>query len=561
MAATSWFRRNQRKLLGILVVFLMAIWGIGPAAEYLIPKPAVGNILGQKVTQEQFSRTATRWARIFFRDSKEPVAPQVWRQMAVFSQAEQMGITITREELSQEIRNFFPVDPRVFKDKEGFRRMLGSIFHLTELQFEETIREYLLARKLQYLLKSSVKITESEALRRYIKENEQVKVKYATLKASDFISQVEVEEGEIKTFYDKHSGSFPDKAEGVWGYKEPEKVKLEYIIAKFDAVEEQIEITDEKINEYYEDKKDLMFRTESVESVENKDPDGASVSEFKPLDEVRDQIRSNILFKERESMVNKQIADTDNEIYENIDKEEFISFAKLAEKYNLSHVVPINRNNGTNYFTKEELKEVIIALSQFPQQVFDREVNDPSPPIASVEGKLVFRVIEKIESRVPPYEEVRDKVAEDLRYKKAFEEAGRFAEECLGQVNQSSFEEAIKAIETEAGRLTVMETKYINRPGVIGKGDDTEFLGQDKVEIVDAAFGMKVGESAVAAEEKGEKKCYVVTLVDKRAVDTKKFEEDKDSIMKQYLMEKQFSFFAEWEAWISTKTQLGKSRS
>ena len=44
MAATGWFRRNQKKLLGTLVVFLMVIWGIGPAAEYLVPKPAIGEI-------------------------------------------------------------------------------------------------------------------------------------------------------------------------------------------------------------------------------------------------------------------------------------------------------------------------------------------------------------------------------------------------------------------------------------------------------------------------------------------------------------------------------------
>src|SRR3972149_8301696 len=99
MAATTWFRRNQKKLLGILVVFLMVIWGIGPAAEYMVPKPAVGEILGEKITQEQFRDTATRWARIFFRDSKEPVAELVWRQMALFSQAEKMGVFITKEEL------------------------------------------------------------------------------------------------------------------------------------------------------------------------------------------------------------------------------------------------------------------------------------------------------------------------------------------------------------------------------------------------------------------------------------------------------------------------------
>ncbi len=42
MTATGWFRRNQKKLLGTLVVFLMVIWGIGPAAEYIVPKPAIG---------------------------------------------------------------------------------------------------------------------------------------------------------------------------------------------------------------------------------------------------------------------------------------------------------------------------------------------------------------------------------------------------------------------------------------------------------------------------------------------------------------------------------------
>jgi hypothetical protein len=559
MAATSFFRRNQRKFLGILVVFLMAIWGIGPAAEYIIPKPAVGNILGRKITQEQFSRTATRWARIFFRDAKEPVANLVWKQMALFSQAEQMGIIITTDELAQEIRNFFPIDPRIFEDKEGFRRMLGSVFHLTELQFEQTIKEYLLARKLQYLIRNSVKITEDEAIRRFVKENEQVKIKYAALKARDFINQVEIEEDEIKSFYDKYSDSFPNKNEGVWGYKEPEKVKLEYIIAKNDSVEKQIEITEEKIKEYYEDKKALMFRKEGAASPENKDSDGAVVSEFKPLGEVRGQIKNNILLKERESMVNKLIADADNEIYEKIDKEEFISFSKLAEKYNLSYVVPTNRNNGTNYFTKEELKEVIIDLSQFPKQVFERDINDPSPPISSTEGKLIFRVLERNEPRVPPYEEIRDKVAEGLRYKKAFEKAEKFAEKCLERINQTSFEEGIKSIEGEAGRLATIETKYVNRPGIISKDDDTEILGQDRAKIVDAAFGLKVGGTAVASEEKGEKTCYVVMLVEKRKVDPKKFEEDKDSIMQQYLMEKQLSFLSEWETWISTKTQLGNS--
>jgi len=561
MAATSWFRRKQKKLLGILVVFLMVIWGIGPAAEYIIPKPGVGEIHGRKVTQDQFSDTATRWARIFFREAKEPVAQLVWRQMALFGQAENMGIVITKDELAQEIRNFFPVDPRIFEDKEGFRRMLGSVFHLTEPQFEKTIEEYLLARKLQYLLKSSVKVTEDEALQRYIKENEQVKIKYTALRARDFISRVEIKEDEVKSFYDKYSENYPNFEEGIWGYKEPEKVKVEYIIARSDVADKQINITDEKMQEYYEEKKDLMFRTENVATPDADNPDKTPVSEFKLFDEVKVQIRENLLLQERETLVNKMIADADDEIYENIDKEGFISFTKLAEKYNLSHVIPTNQHNGTSYFSKDELREVIIDLPEFPKQVFERDINDPSTPISSSEGKLIFRVIEKIETHIPPYEEVRDKVAEDLRYEKAFEEAEKVAGKCLEKTNQTSLKEGVKFIKDDAGKLAIIETKYVSRPGISSKDDDTEILGSDRVKITEAAFGLKVGESAIALENRGEKTCYVLNLVERKKVDPKSFEEKRDLITEQYLLEKQFVFSTEWESWIGTKTQLGKSKS
>jgi parvulin-like peptidyl-prolyl isomerase len=496
----------------------------------------------------------------FFREAKEPVAQLVWRQMALFGQAENMGITITKDELAQEIRNFFPVDPRIFEDKEGFRRMLGNVFHLTEPQFEKTIKEYLLARKLQYLLKSSVKVTEDEALQRYIKENEQVKIKYTALRARDFISRVEIKEDEIKSFYDKYSENYPNFEEGIWGYKEPEKVKIEYIIARADVMEKQINITDQKMQEYYEEKKDLMFRTENVAKPEGVNPDEAPVSEFKPFDEVKAQIKENMLLKERETIVNKMIADADDEIYENIDKEGFISFAKLAKKYNLSHVIPTNQNNGTSYFTKDELREVIIDLPGFPMQVFERDINDPSTPISSSEGKLIFRVIEKIETHIPPYEEVRDKVTEDLRYEKAFEVAEKVAGKCLEKINQTSLKEGVTFIKDDAGKLAIIETKYVSRPGIISGDEDTEILGSDRVKITEAAFDLKVGESAIAVENRGEKTCYVVNLVERKKVDPKGFEEKRDLIMEQYLLEKQFGFSTEWESWIGTKTQLGKSK-
>jgi peptidyl-prolyl cis-trans isomerase D len=566
MPATNWFRKNQKKLLGVLVVFLMVIWGIGPAVDYLVPKPPVGEILGEKISQEEFNDTVIRWARVFFKDSKGLVAEQVWKQLALVHQAEQMDIFVTNEELAQEIRSWFPVDPRIFSDREGYRRMLGSVFHMTEYQFEKTIREYLLAQKLQFLLKNSIKITKDEAFQRYMKESEKVKVKYAAFKAKDFFSSVEIEEDEIRSFYDKHSGNFPGVEEETWGYKEPEKVKIEYIVAKNDVIEKQVNVTDEEMKGYYEEKKDLMFKKEAEAASEKVSgsedaEDEKAMAEYKPFDEVKRQIEDTLRFKKRETLANKLIGDADNDIYENIDEGELINFSKLASEYGLSYVVPTNPNDGTNYFTKEELKNIVVGIEQFPQRVFEREVNDPSPPLSSLEGKLIYRVLERIAASIPPYEKIHDRVAEDLRYEKAFRKTEEFAKKCFEKIGQTSFEEGIRIIEEETGKIQIVETDYFSRPGIISENDYVKVLGSDRPALATKAFDLKIGESAITLEGKGEKTCYVVTLVDKKEADLKKFEEGKDSIMERYLFEKQLAFLSEWVSQVHKKTQLGKSRS
>ena len=562
MPSTNWFRKNQKKLLGILVVFLMVIWGIGPAADMLVPKPPVGEIFGKKISQEKFNDTVIRWNSIFFRNTKQPVAELVWKQLALIFQARRMGVFVTNEELAQEIQNWFPDNQQLFTDREGYRRILGSVFHMTEYQFEKTIREYLLAQKFRYLLKNSVKITKDEAFQRYSKENEKIKIKYAAFNAKDFVNNIEIEEDEMKSFYDKHKDNYPNVIEGTWGYKEPEKVKIEYIMARNDVVGKQINITDKKMLEYYEDKKELMFKKEDKPgNTENENAGETSTSEYKPFEEVKGQIKSTLLLKEADTLANKLIDDADNDINDSIDEGVLISFSKLAEKYGLSYVVPTNPNDGTNYFAKEDLTGIVLGLGQFPQLVFDREIDDPSLPLSSIEGKLIFRVLEKAEPHTPSYEEIFDKVKEDFRYEKAFRKTESLAEKCIEEVKRTSFDEGIKLIEEETGEIQKIETDYFSRPGIFGESNYNIVLGMDRPELAGAGFNLKVGESAIAIESKGEKVCFVVTLVDRKKTDPGKFEEEKDSITQRYLMEKQLALISEWETWIQGKTQLGKTRS
>ncbi len=397
-----------------------------------------------------------------------------------------------------------------------------------------------------------------------MKENEKVKVKYGTFKARDFVDRVEIEEDEIRSFYDKYSGNFPNEEEGVWGYKEPEKVKVEYVMARSDVIRKQVNITDEEMHEYYENKKEFMFKKETestLEKPEDETVDETSIPEYKPFDEVKGQIEVTLQFKKSEALANKLIGDADNDIYENIDEGGLISFSELASKYSLSYVVPTNPNDGTNYFAKDELKEVVKGLEKFPQLVFDREVNDPSPPLSSLEGKLIYRVLERIAPAIPPYEKIHDKVAEDLRSEKAFRKAEAFARKCLEKMGQTSFEEGIKIIEEETGKIQIIETDYFSRPGIISENDYAKVLGADRSALATRAFDLKIGEFDITVEGKGEKTCYVVMLVDKKETNLEKFEEKKDSIMQKYLTEKQLAFLSEWESQVHKKTRLGKSKS
>ncbi|GJQ57213.1 MAG: peptidylprolyl isomerase [Candidatus Scalindua sp.] len=545
----------------------MAIWGIGPGINYLVPKPSMGRIFDEKISQEEFNDTVVRWARVFFRDSKGQVSQEVWQQMALVHLSKKMGVYVTNEELAQEIQRLFPFGQEMFSNREGYQRMIGSIFRMTEYQFEKTIREFLLAQKLRFLLKDSIKITKEEAFQRYAKENEQVKIKYAALPASDLIDSVEIEEEEINSFYDQHSGNFANKEEGIWGYKEPEKVKLEYVIASYSAMQNEITISDEEILTYYEENKDALFKEvvsdiqETGETPDDKEKTTSTEPQFRPLDDVKGQILVTLKRQESEALANKKIGDADNEIYEMINNNAFVGFGKLSEKFGLSYVVPTNPNDGTNYFTRKDLDTVILGLIQLPQLVFERDVNDPSPPISSPEGPLMFRVLEKIAPQTPPFEEVRDKVAEDLRREKAFKNAQALAEKCLEKIRQSTFEEGVKSIEDEAGEIEIVETDYFKRPGIIGENSYMTVVGQDKPELATSVFSLEIGESTTVAKEKGERVCYLVTLVDRKKSAPAEFEKATESIMTKYLTEKQFSFLLEWEPWLNKKTQLGNEKN
>lgn len=148
------------------------------------------------------------------------------------------------------------------------------------------------------------------------------------------------------------------------------------------------------------------------------------------------------------------------------------------------------------------------------------EVGKAGPVTYTADGHLVFRVDEKVASRVPPFEEVADAARDAVRLEKAKAAAKARAEELRAQIAGSSLD----AVAESAG-LTVKETGEMTRQGawIPGVGVSPE--------LKLAAFELTT-EAPVAAEVFAvDEQQVIVVLGERKQPDDAAFEEQKQQLV------------------------------
>ncbi len=581
--SSDWFRKNQKKLMGIFVVVLMAAWGIGPAISMLshqLGEKPVGTIFGKAISQNEFSEALRRWSRVFLQQSKAPVGEFVWRQLMLVREAERLGIRVSDEEVVEGVRaisvRFFGGQINLPADR--IIAILCNTLGVGESQLLQTLREALLIEKLDHFLRDSIKISSEEAWQKYSRENEQAKVKYIALRAKDIVDYMEINEDEIQSFYNEHCDKFPNLLEGVLGYKEQEKVKIEYIMARYDDLKDRVTVSEDEIQKYYEDNKDTRYKLESTSQesgVKGQDPltqdSGLKTQDsYKPFDEVKEGINNVLKRQKAEELAVELLNKADDQITTELGKTEHTSFEELARKFSLTY-------NVTPYFEKKDANKIIRGTNKISDTVFEREKYDPTQPFDCPEGRFIFQVVDKRPPGAPPLAEIRNRIERDLREEKALRKMRELAEICVGKIKDRDLDEGVKTLEAElfeivkqgpvvvspgkeSQKVTVEhnETDYFSRPGYSGNRPSRYIsaLHGDRPNVASRAFSIKKGDVAIVIEESGEKACYIISLVDKKEADKSQFEEGKDKILKRYLAEKQEAFMAQWMDSLNQKAKL-----
>lgn len=582
MVSSSWFRRHQ-KIVYIIMIFSMFVWGISYSAMEMIPKKPVGRIFGRKVTQNEFADMYGRWQRLFFSQAKESIVPLIWQQLTLIEEAKRMGIMVTPQEIDEGIQRlaFQIFGTGLNMNKFGIIQFLCGNFRLNPEQLERTIGEALLVEKQESLIRSSTKMTTEEAWQRYSMENEQVKFKVLTMKAKDFSGSANITEDEIRNFYEKHKNDEYNEESQQPGYKFPQRVKIECLVARFDDMEKQVSVTEDEMKKYYEDNKETQYKVTKTEEEpekatddttvadtkeetknipENKKQEEKVVTAYQSFAEVKGDIQKIIARQKAIAKAAEVMNTLDEEIYTAIDKSVQPNFRDLAKKYKVDYEIPKAKKSGNELLTENDIFEIFPGSDQIVQAIFDREKNEPSVPLDFIEGKVVFQVIDKRLSAPAPLEEIRSTVVNDLKQEKGLQKAKEIAEQSTGDNKTASFDDVAKSVKSACGQtdIPIVETDYITRPIKLFNRDSKyiEALKEDRPNVAKKAFELKPGQLGVAVEPSGEKACYIVALIDKKQADKNAFEKDRENITKRYLYEKQEALLTEWQSDINRHMEI-----
>jgi peptidyl-prolyl cis-trans isomerase D len=363
-------------------------------------------------------------------------------QKVLVVEAQRMGLKVTDEELSDEMRHG-PLAPEIFPGgnfigEQAYENFVQDQFHRSVAQFEQDYKQDILVSKLRNLITGGVTIAPSDIQNEFNKENTKVKFEYAVLSFDEVKKQLHPTEAELKAFYEQHKAEYNNSI--------PEKRKVNYIPIDISKLAAKQEVNAQDLQRYYNEHRD-EFRVPEQVNVRHiliKTPAGP------------------------DGKVDQKVVDAAKAKADDIEKQlkSGADFAELAKKY--SDDTASAKNGGSLGWIGRGR-----TVPEFEQAAFSLPKGGTSGVIRSSYGFHIIRVDDKQPAQVKSLEQVKSQIEPIIRQEKT----SRTAE------NQAS------AIETEARTqgmdkaaaahgLNVVTTDFLARTDTLpGIGASPDFMG------------------------------------------------------------------------------------
>ncbi len=454
----DWVQNNKRAMQIVLaLVFLpFAFFGVdsyfrdgGLGAE-------VARVGDYKITQQEFQQAVRERQEAMRRllnnapldpamlDSPEvrfAAIEQIVRDRLLLSHAVRSGLTVSDQQLRDVItsQESFREDGKFSRERyEGFLRAQN----LSSLGFEARLRRDLLQQPIMDAFGESGFIPSSVA-ERIVRLSEQTReVGIATVSPAEFVSQVGIDDGAIKAYYDSR----------VRDFEVPEQVRLEYVVLSLDNLAAQTEVPAEEVRQLYDQNTARFASPEEREAshILVQLASGASAD-------------ARAAAKTRAEDLLKQLLEKPNR------------FGDLAREHSQD---PGSAQNGG------DLGFLVrgAANKAFDDALFGMKAGEIAGPVETEFGYHLIRLKSVRGGSTKSFDEVRASIESELKRSRA---SKRFAEQAE-QLNNFAYEQSdsLKPV-AEALKLTVQQSPWITRKPVQGSP-----LGGEK--FLKAAFSEDV---------------------------------------------------------------------
>lgn len=244
-----------------IIVAVFVLWGVGSSIKE--PGDAtLAKINGEAVSQREFALEYERVVDFYRQANKGTLTPEVLKQLnfkgmlleqiiqrrLLLQEMRRLGLDVTDEEVMNSIASLpgFQVNGRFSKNQ--YLQVLRAK-RVSPAQFEAEHREQLAIQKIYAIVLDAVRLTEEEVRERYRLAQERVNLYFIRLPSSQFMSQVDVQEEEVKKYYEQNKEAL----------KQPVRVQVEYLVYPFDLFSARVQVSDKDIEEYYQANREKKF--------------------------------------------------------------------------------------------------------------------------------------------------------------------------------------------------------------------------------------------------------------------------------------------------------------
>lgn len=382
----------------VVVIIAFVFWGAGPPGES--GRYNFGSIAGQKVSREDMFRTQREiYLRFFFnngrwpdhRVSEEDIDRETYYRLFLIRRMREMEIHVSPAVAAQTANDILRSVTGQPMTLEAFENQILRP-NANADDFERFIRHEIGIQQLISVVAMSGKlVTPDEVRALYVRENQETAAQAVFFSANDYLDKVNVTPEAVGQFFTNQMAA----------YRLPERVQVSYV--KFDPTN-YVESAREDLSGIT----NLSTRIDDLYRQRGTNFYGEGTSPEEAKEKIFEEtLNSQALLHARKAATEFASHLFDKEPGKPGDLEEYAKEKGLEVQV----TEPFSREEGPREFT---------LPMDFARAAFELTEEEPfAGPIVGREGVYVVTMHKRIPSQIPAFEDVREKVTADYRFREA----------------------------------------------------------------------------------------------------------------------------------------------